>query len=92
MSVGIWYTGLSQCFPKNRATLDQKLGEEKDNKNPFPAILCNKNNPTTIKLGGGGKVFMALPLRKELIFAAPLSQLIRRILFIHPRKKNICSA
>ena len=32
-------TGLLQYFPKNRALLVQKLGDEKNCQNPFPAIL-----------------------------------------------------
>ena len=78
MSVGI----LLVCYiiSKKKAILVQKLGGEKKCQNPFPAILRLKKEvkikhiPTAIKLGGGGKFLMALPLRKEKItfFAASL--------------------
>ena len=65
MSVGI-FTWLLKYFPKNRAILVKKLGEEKNCQNSFPAILWLKNH-TAIKpergRGGGGKALMARPLR-----------------------------
>ena len=57
-----YFTGLLQYFPKKRAILVQKLGEEK--KSVF-GYFMTKRNPTFIKLGGGGgKALIALPLRK----------------------------
>ena len=73
LPVGI-FTWLLKYFPKNRAILVQKLGEEKKWSKSVSGYLKTKKNflwPLSPR-GGGSKALMARPLREELFFAASL--------------------
>ena len=65
------FTGLLQYFPKNRAMLVQKLGEEKKLSTSVSSYLKTKKRKSSyghLARGGGGKALMALPLREDIFF------------------------
>ena len=63
LSVGI-FTGFLQYFPKNRAILVQKLGEESKLSKCVSGYFMTKKNPTACKLGGGGEDLNGITIKK----------------------------